>query len=450
MKQDRYSLTYRAVETQQVMDWAKAGQSGSLIGLRGAGQSNFLRFLLREEVRQHYLRGDYADFTFALINLLSLSQQAEWMVYELILNRLLGQIRSLGTEKELVEEMVSLHREVRQTRDPLTAQWAVEQGVDILCRSPAQQVILLFDEFDVVFQTLDPSLFRCLRAIHDAHEAQVSYVVVVTDELAWLRDNLAEVDHFHRLVSRNVCELGPYNEADTRQMIHQLASRRALKLNEADIAGLVQLSGGHAGLLKTIVSRLWNETQHSDLAEITPTLTNELAVQAECRKVWDSLPESEQAALGALTAGTVVDSRVLQRLKRRGLVWEDQDTPSLFSPLFADFVHRHVFPTTKSVIINRSTRKAQITGQPVETLTDLEFEMLSYLYEHRARICTKDELIKNVYRQQYDQMTGGVTDEALQTLISRLRAKIEPDPGRPRYIITIRGEGYRFVEPGEP
>jgi two-component system response regulator RegX3 len=60
---------------------------------------------------------------------------------------------------------------------------------------------------------------------------------------------------------------------------------------------------------------------------------------------------------------------------------------------------------------------------------------------------TKDALIENVYRQQYDRMKGGVTDAALQTLISRLRAKIEPDPGHPRHVVTVRREGYKFVEP---
>ena len=38
-------------------------------------------------------------------------------------------------------------------------------------------------------------------------------------------------------------------------------------------------------------------------------------------------------------------------------------------------------------------------------------------------------------------------NKTLQTLISRLRRKIEPDRGRPRYIVTVRGEGYKFVVP---
>ena len=78
-----------------------------------------------------------------------------------------------------------------------------------------------------------------------------------------------------------------------------------------------------------------------------------------------------------------------------------------------------------------------------------EFELLCYLYEHRGRVCTKDELIENVYRQRYGRMAGGVSDEALHALVSRLRGKIEPERRRPRYVLTVRGEGYKFVEPGE-
>ena len=55
MERDRYPLTYRTPEVQQVMNWIEGGQSGCLVGLRGAGKSNFLRFLLRQDVRQHYL-----------------------------------------------------------------------------------------------------------------------------------------------------------------------------------------------------------------------------------------------------------------------------------------------------------------------------------------------------------------------------------------------------------
>jgi two-component system response regulator RegX3 len=116
--------------------------------------------------------------------------------------------------------------------------------------------------------------------------------------------------------------------------------------------------------------------------------------------------------------------------------------------VFDEFVRQQASSPAGNTVISRSPRIAQIEGRPIEDLTELEFELLCYLYEQRGRVCTKDELIEHVYRQQYDRMAGGVSDEALQALISRLRAKIEPDRGHPAYVVTVRGEGYKFVESG--
>lgn len=445
MEQDRYTPTYRAAEVRQVMAWIKAGQSGCLIGLRGAGKSNFLRFLLREDVRRYYLGRDYADFVLVLIDLLALTEHTNWAVYELILDRLLAQLRLFSTETEIIQGVASLRQEAMHLRDPLTAYRALEQCVDLLCRRPAQCVVLLFDEFDTAFRTLDPFLFRCLRAIRDAHKGHVSYIVVVDDDLACLRDDLDEVEHFHRLMSRNICGLGPYNQADARQMISYLASQRSIELGAGDTARLIELSGGHAGLLKAILSLLGDARQDGVLAELAPSFKDEPAVQTECRKVWDSLSESEQTTLCTLAGGTVADPDVLHRLERKGLVREDEPTPSLFSPLFADFVRQQAPPSPTGTVINRFPRVVQIEGRRIEGLRELEFEALCYLYENRGKVCRKDDLIENVYGQRYKDMTGGVTDGALQTLISRLRSKIGP----PRYIVTVRGEGYKFVEPGK-
>lgn len=447
VEQNRYTITYRAAEARQVMSWIEAGQSGHLVGLRGAGKSNFLRFFLLEDVRRHYLGRDHIDFVFVLIDFLALTKRTEWAVYELVLDRLLDQFFQLDVAE--AGEMASLHQEVTCSRDPLAAQRAAERCVGILCQRPAQRVVLLFDEFDAVFRALDSSLFRSLRATRDAHKGQVSYIVAVTNELACLREDLDEVEHFFRLVNRNVCGLGPYSEADAQQMIRYLASQRPVGLGAGDIARLIQLSGGHAGLLKAILSLLWDTPYEGNLDELVLTLHDEQLVQAECRKVWDGLSKIEQTTLCTLASGAQIDPHTLRHLKRRGLVQEGRPDTPIFSPLFTSFVLQQSLTSAKDTVVRRSPSMVQIDRQRVETLTGLEFEVLCYLYERRGQVCTKDELIANVYRQQYDRMKGGVTDEALQTLISRLRDKIEPDRRRPRYVVTIRGEGYKFVEPNE-
>ena len=446
MEQDRYTLTYRAVEAQQVMRWIQAGQSGCLVGLRGAGKSNFLRFLLDKDVQQHYLGQDYDSSVFALIDLLALTERTEWAVYELILDRLVGRLRSSGIEQATVQEIASFHQKAIQSRDTLSARRAFEQCVNVLCQRPAQKIVLFLDEFDAVFWPLDPFVFRCLRAVRDEHKGQLSYIVV-TDNPTRLQADLSHAEHFYRLISRNVCGLGPYSEADARQMIHYLVSRRSIEVNSKDTAHLIELSGGHAGLLKAALSLLWDVHPEGDLAELIPALIDEPTIQAECAKMWQGLSESEQTALCALVSGTQAAPNILRHLKLKGLVRENEFEQSLFSPLFTDFVYQQIPPLIKNTIVSRSPPMVRIDGRHIETLTELEFEMLCYLYEQRGQVCTKDDLITNVYRQQYDRMKGGVADETLQTLISRLRRKIEPDRGRPRYIVTVRGEGYKFVVP---
>jgi DNA-binding winged helix-turn-helix (wHTH) protein len=182
---------------------------------------------------------------------------------------------------------------------------------------------------------------------------------------------------------------------------------------------------------------------------LIPALNDEPEVQIECRKVWGGLSKSEQTALCAVAGGAQADGHTLRRLWRKGLLREDRSGLAIFSPLFAGFVRRQLPPVTTGTVVRRSPRFVQIDARRIEGLTEMEFETLYHLYKRRGQVCTKDELIENVYRQQYDRMAGGVSDAALQTLISRLRDKIEPNREQPRYVVTVRGEGYKFVEPEE-
>ncbi len=108
MSQDRYSLTCRADEARQVMSWIQAGQCGYVLGLRGAGKSNFLQFLQRHDVRVLYLAQDHRDIPFVLLNFLSLTERTEWGVYELIFTGLLEQSGLPGADAQLAREAASL------------------------------------------------------------------------------------------------------------------------------------------------------------------------------------------------------------------------------------------------------------------------------------------------------------------------------------------------------
>ena len=77
-------------------------------------------------------------------------------------------------------------------------------------------------------------------------------------------------------------------------------------------------------------------------------------------------------------------------------------------------------------------------GNPVET-TALEFKLLSTFVHRRGRILTRDQLLDDVWRPD-----SSPTDRAIDNHIMNLRRKIEPDPQQPRYLMSVRGLGYRF------
>ena len=77
-------------------------------------------------------------------------------------------------------------------------------------------------------------------------------------------------------------------------------------------------------------------------------------------------------------------------------------------------------------------------GEKPVRLAPLEFKLLSCLIRHGERVVTKQELFDLVWE---DKFTG---DGTLNVHIRRLREAIERDPGRPEYIRTVWGDGYRF------
>ncbi|MCM4083851.1 response regulator transcription factor [Paractinoplanes hotanensis] len=77
-------------------------------------------------------------------------------------------------------------------------------------------------------------------------------------------------------------------------------------------------------------------------------------------------------------------------------------------------------------------------GKPV-TLTRTEFRLLVTLAERLGEVVSRDELLREVWG--YDYLGDG---RLVDVHIRRLRAKVEPDPSRPRQLITVRGLGYRL------
>jgi two-component system KDP operon response regulator KdpE len=109
---------------------------------------------------------------------------------------------------------------------------------------------------------------------------------------------------------------------------------------------------------------------------------------------------------------------------------------------------RRIGPPTEPVLelaelrIDLERRAVSFAGRPVR-LTPHEFELLRVLALNEGKLLTHKMLLREVWGRAYAEES-----HYLHVYVSQLRRKIEPDPARPRYILTEPGAGYRLVNPG--
>lgn len=99
-----------------------------------------------------------------------------------------------------------------------------------------------------------------------------------------------------------------------------------------------------------------------------------------------------------------------------------------------------VAPTVTAGPVRMDVERHTVTvdGEPV-ALPLKEFELLEMLLRNTGRVLTRGQLIDRVWGSDYVGDT-----KTLDVHVKRLRAKLEPDPGNPQHIVTVRGLGYKF------
>jgi two-component system, OmpR family, response regulator RegX3 len=115
-------------------------------------------------------------------------------------------------------------------------------------------------------------------------------------------------------------------------------------------------------------------------------------------------------------------ARIRAVLRRHGQAEEPEDAALEAGPVRMD-VERHT---------------VSVGGRHVQ-LPLKEFELLEMLLRNAGRVLTRMQLIDRVWGADYVGDT-----KTLDVHVKRLRAKIEPDPTVPRYLVTVRGLGYKF------
>ncbi len=92
-----------------------------------------------------------------------------------------------------------------------------------------------------------------------------------------------------------------------------------------------------------------------------------------------------------------------------------------------------------SVHIDLQKHEVTREGQPL-TLSRVEFRLLEYLIEHRGLVVTREELLENVWG-----LDGDTLSRTVDVHMAGLRKKIEADSRYPRFLLTVKGSGYKLA-----
>jgi two-component system response regulator RegX3 len=132
---------------------------------------------------------------------------------------------------------------------------------------------------------------------------------------------------------------------------------------------------------------------------------------------------------------------------QRGILL-DENSSRLFARLFTRYVQRQGLARQgmpSGIYLDTDAGEVWVNGVRAQTLTDLEYRLLLLLYGRMEKICDKYQIVEAVWGQEY---IDEVDDARIEKLVSRLRAKLEPDPADPHFLVTVRGRGYKLTNGG--
>jgi hypothetical protein len=438
------NLFLRPADLQRLQDALAEGACCSIVGLSNIGKSMLLRAAAEESSAKAL--NVYVD-----CNLMpALTDQS---FYEVTLRAALDAVKRLGKKApiEVVSRLEALCRQVIDAERPIVPALSFNDGISLLCEQLDRRVALLFDEFDDPFSALDGRVFLNLRALHDKFESLV-YVTATGAPLTERRRDV-EASEFAELFVGHQLALGMLDEMTARRAVIAWTKEEEMLLSSQEVEFIVTQAGGHPGLLRNAARQVLRflsgvpaGARAQALTLVREKLESDSVIRNECAKLWSYLSPQEQEMLLNLVGDSaeLPHALTLDELIAKGVLLPGQP-PRVFGELFAAYMHRQRRtrqPARAGVWVDVDAGEAWVDGEHVPSLTDLEYRLLLLLYGRLGKICDKYQIVEAVWGQDY---IDEVDDARVEKLISRLRSKVERDPANPKYLITVRGRGYKLA-----
>lgn len=211
---------------------------------------------------------------------------------------------------------------------------------------------------------------------------------------------------------------------------------RPLKYRTARLAPRLTVQTGPRQGEVFIIRKSTTLIGRSETCDIT--IAEQLVSRRHCHIIWDGAYCTLED-LGSTNGTFVNEHRLIEpHVLRPG----DVIRVAGISLSFLDPQATLILPKWPQLVIERTAKRVTVDGKPVE-LSAKEYALLIYLHDSNGRVCSKGAIAKAVW----PDYKGDVFDYQIESLVKRLRQKLEPNAEESHFVATIYGKGYRLMKP---
>lgn len=436
-----YPNTTRSAEIKKIISFIKEGNSCQVVSIPGVGRSNLLGLLAyNRSVRTRHFGENQKNFHFVLLNFSEVRRRPLIEANKFIFLGILDSLRERGMKKDY-EKINKIFKESIEFNDELVLFQGLKKTIDYFAIEKNLTLILLFDRFEEYIPMLTPEFFANLRVLRNRAKYHFSIIFSLNRPLEELIEPTLFADFFEYVAGR-IIYLPVADKVGLSFRISYLEKITDKKLDKKILERVLKLTNGHGRLTILFLEALLSLEKiiPEDNSQLLDYFFTKRPVRSSFLAVWNSLTPSEQQFF-------IDNDQEPIYLEYVGLA----NNGKITIPAFKEFIEKEILTSTAlknnqdaQVILDESSNEIK-KGEVLisDRLTSSEFKLLKFLLKNEGKILEKEEIINAVWGEQ--KTTLGVTDQALDQLIFRLRKKIENNPNQPRHILTIKGRGFKII-----
>lgn len=438
-----YPDTARFSEIEKILEFVKEGNSCQVVGVPGTGRSNILGLLTyNRSVRIKHLGEEQKNYHFVLLNFSEIRKRNLLDSLKFIFLGILDSLKERGLEKDYAV-LNKIFKESLRGQDELVLFQGLKKTIDFLAIEKNLHLILLFDRFEEYIPSLTSEFFADLRVLRNRAKYHFSVVFSLSRPLEDLLEPLLFSD-FYEFVAGRIVYLPLCDKAGIDFRINYLEKITNRIVSKELLDKIFELTGGHGNLVRLCVEAILANDEEVYKDGLKSFFLKQRFIRSALFGMWNSLTPSEQLFLNSNLNGILTrDIKEYPYLENINLVKNGR----IEIPLLTEYLkQRGIKPKEDEKIIYNEQTNEILKGDKIlsDNLTSSEFKLLSFFLANKDVVLDRDQIISTVWKE--NKTTQGVTNQALDQLIFRLRKKIEEDPNNPKILQTIKGRGFKFAD----